>query len=59
MRPPKYDKILVRALVDCPSVVLGNGSTRTIKAGLPCVMSRTDAEPYILRGQMAQMPWEN
>ncbi len=58
-RPPKYDKVLVRALTDCGEVMLGRGTSRVLRAGDICLLSRTDAEPYILRNQMQEMSFEN
>ena len=47
------------ALTECGEVMLGRGSSRVVRPGDICLMSRTDAEPYIMRGQMQEMPWEN
>jgi len=54
-RPPKYDVLQVRALVDCGDVAVSKGGSRRINKGEICSLSRVDAEPLILKGMMREV----
>ena len=58
-RPPKHDVLQVRALVDCGDVAVSKGGSRRIEKGQIFSLSRVDAEPFILKGWMKEIPRGN
>ncbi len=59
VRPPKYDKVVVRCLVDVGEVSLSRGGTVNLQKGQMYLLARSDAEQHILAGVMVEVPWEN
>jgi hypothetical protein len=47
---------MVLALADCGEVMTAKGS-REVKKGENLMMSRADADPWIRKGLMRELPW--
>ena len=57
LKPPKLDRIPVRAIADCGQVQTSSGS-RFVRAGETHFMSRADCEPLVRQGRLTQLPWD-
>ena len=57
LKPPKLDRIPVRALVNCGIVQTSSGP-RKVSKGETHFLSRADCEPLVRQGKVAQVPWE-
>lgn len=55
-KPPKFDVIQVEALVDCGVVTMNKGGSRRIRPGEMVTLSRSDAEPFIRKNMMRELP---
>ena len=58
-KPPKFDMIQVEALVDCGDVTMSKGGSRRIRPGEMVTLSRSDAERFIRRNMMRELPRSN
>lgn len=56
-KPPKWDRIHVKALCDCGTVQTCSGP-RLVAKGETHLMARADAEALVRRGMLVQVSWE-